>query len=301
MPHFLKLAAAVLVALAALVAAAFAGATWMGERKRNRTVDVRVVPVAPAKDAAALRQGKYLFETRGCAECHGADGRGKVVVEDPNGLLVRAPNITAGRNGAVGAYDAADWVRAIRHGVAPSGRPLLVMPSEDFNRMSDADLAALVAYTRALPPADGEPGEVRLPPHLKALYGLGVIDDAASRIDHRKPPAPPVPAEVSVEHGAYVASMCIGCHGASYSGGPIPGAPPHWPPASNLTPGAGSAMARYPDAAQFAAMMRTGKRPDGSAVSRVMPFASLGQLTDVDLAAMHEFLRRLPARATGER
>src|SRR5689334_8788993 len=61
----------VVIAVAGLVllaGIAFGGAVWMGERKRERVVDVRVVPVPYATDAASLRQGKYLFESRGCAE-----------------------------------------------------------------------------------------------------------------------------------------------------------------------------------------------------------------------------------------
>jgi mono/diheme cytochrome c family protein len=293
------LAAVALLALAATLA--YHGLAWQGDRKASRTVDVRVVPVPFTRDAAALRQGKYLFESRGCGECHGMDGRGKVVVDDPGGLLVRAPNITPGAGGVVARYTEADWVRAIRHGVAPSGRALQVMPSDDYNRLTDADFAALVAYARSLPPLPGEPGLVRMPTLVRALYAVGVIKDAAERIDHRLPPAIPVPVAASVEHGAYVAHMCIGCHGANLSGGPIPGAPPDWPPAANLTPGEGSAMARYDSVDKFTAMMRGGKRPDGSDVSRVMPFASLANMNDTDLAALHAYLRTLPPRAAGSR
>jgi cytochrome c553 len=297
----LKIAAVAMAVLALLGAVAFLAATWEGERKRARVLDVRVVPVPFAKDPAALLQGRYLFESRGCGECHGMDGRGRVLVDDPGGLLVRTPNLTGGRNSAVAAYTEGDWVRAIRHGVAPSGRALLIMPSEDYSRMHDADFAALVAYARSLPPLDGEPGLVRMPAMMKALYAVGVIRASAERIDHRLQPPSPVPVAVTPEHGGYVAAMCIGCHGEHLSGGPIPGTPPNWPPAANLTPGPGSAMLRYPTAESFTAMMRSGKRPDGSAVSEVMPFMTFAKLNDTDLAAMHAYLRTLAPRAAGGR
>jgi mono/diheme cytochrome c family protein len=175
------------------------------------------------------------------------------------------------------------------------------MPSEDYNRLTDADFAALVAYVRSLPPVAGEAAELRLPLIVRALYGVGAVRDAAEKIDHRRPPSQPIAPAATAEYGGYVASMCIGCHGAGLSGGPIPGAPPDWPPASNLTPGEGGVMPRYDDAEKFIAMMRTGKRPDGSAVSKVMPFASLRNLNDNDLAAMHAFLRAMPPRKAGER
>ena len=118
---------------------------------------------------------------------------------------------------------------------------------------------------------------------------------------HRLQPPAPVPVAVSVEHGAYVASICVGCHGQHLSGGRIPGTPPEWPPAANLTPGSGSAMLGYDTPEKFAAMMRSGKRPDGTAVSEVMPFTTVAKMNDTGLAAMHAYLRTLPPRAAGGR
>ena len=115
---------------------------------------------------------------------------------------------------------------------------------------------------------------------------------------HSLPPAQPVAEAVNAQHGAYVANMCIGCHGEHLSGGKIPGGPPDWPAAANLTPGEGSAMVRYKDADQFTAMMRSGKRPDGTAI-QVMPFESLSKMDDVDLPALYAFLKTLPPRAAG--
>jgi hypothetical protein len=139
---------------------------------------------------------------------------------------------------------------------------------------------------------------VELPLPAWVMYGFDVIPDAAQRINHALPPAQPVPAGVTVAHGAYVANMCIGCHGATLSGGRIPGGPPDWPPAANLTPGEGSAMLRYKDAEAFVAMMRSGKRPDGSAI-QVMPFGSFSKMDDVDLPAVYAFLKTVPPRPAG--
>lgn len=297
----LKVIAVSLVALAALAGAAFAAAVWLGERKLGRIVEIRVVPVAFTKDPAALKLGKYLFDSRGCGECHGSDGRGRVMIDDPNGPYVKTPNITAGAGGVVAGYTEADWVRAIRHGVNPKGRALLIMPDEDYNRLNDADFAALVAYVRSLPPMAGEAAEIRMPAIVKALYGAGLIRDASEKIDHKLPPSAPIAVAASVEHGAYVISMCIGCHGPALSGGRIPGTPPDWPPAANLTPGEGGVMPRYDTAGKFVSMMRTGKRPDGTEVSKVMPFGNIRNLNDVDLDAMYAYLRTVPARKAGER
>ena len=74
------------------------------------------------------------------------------VVNDGKGFLVHAPNITPGPNNVVARYAPVDWVRTIRHGVKPSGKPLMVMPSEDYNRFTDADLAALVGFVTGCRP-----------------------------------------------------------------------------------------------------------------------------------------------------
>jgi hypothetical protein len=120
------------------------------------------------------------------------------------------------------------------------------------------------------------------------------------RIDHRLPPQQPVPEGVTVEHGCYVAQMCTGCHGAGFGGGRIPGSPPDWPAAANLTPGEGGALTGYADAEAFARMMRSGRRADGSRIA-VMPFEALEKMSDTELHAMYLFLRTLEPRTMGSR
>ena len=276
-------------------------ANIISERKMQRVVQLKVAPVDFTDDPAAIAHGKYLFDTRGCMSCHGANGAGKVVIDDPSGLLVRSPNISPGTGGVVANYREGDWVRAIRHGVAPGGRPLLIMPSEDYAALTDADLKAVVAYVRHLEPVAGRPAEIRMPLMVKALYSVGAIQDAAEKIDHNRAPSVPVAEAVSREHGAYVANACIGCHGPGLSGGRIPGGPPDWPPAANLTPGEGTVMGRYDTPEKFKTMIRTGKRPDGTAVSSVMPFEGLQGMTDTDLDALHMYLASLAPRAAGGR
>lgn len=300
MSKWVKRTSLFLVALAVLGIATTVVGKAMGERKMERNIALSVAPVEVTGDAAQVERGRYLYTTRGCAECHGANGAGKTVIRD-GGMHVISPNITAGANSVIANYRVADWVRAVRHGVKPNGNPIMIMPSEDYNRFTDEDMAALVAYVQTLKPVPGQRALIDVPVPVTVLYGFGVIKDAAEKIDHTLPPAPPVPDAVTPEHGAYVANSCIGCHGTHFSGGKIPGGPPTWPAASNLTPGKGSAMERYPTAELFMAMLRSGRRPDGSMVSPVMPFRSLSQMTDTDLRALHAYLKTVPARETGMR
>lgn len=274
--------------------AAVAVMVGLGERKRDRRIDIAVTPVALRTDAPAIERGHYLFASRGCGECHGANGAGRVML-DGGGMFVRSANITPQPGSAVDGYTPTDWVRTIRHGVKRDQRPVMIMPSEDYNRLVDDDVAAIVAYASTLAPVAGPSGEVRLSLPVRALYAAGVVRDASEKIDHGLPPATPVPEGVTDGHGAYVANSCLGCHGAQLTGGKIPGAPPDWPPAARLAPGPGSALDRYPTAEQFAAMLKTGKRPDGSAVSTVMPFESLRAMSDVDVRALYLHLKSMSA------
>jgi mono/diheme cytochrome c family protein len=265
----------VVAILAAAAGAAVAGAAWLGERKLARFVDVRVVPVAYAKDPAAAKLGKHLFESRGCAHCHGDDGRGISVTmpfaarpsTTAEGIEVRAPNITRGPGGVVSDYNEGDWVRAIRHGVNPAGHALLFMPSDAYNRMHDGELAAVVAYVRSLPPVAGESATISLPLAFKVRYALGLERDASEKIDQRKPPPLPVAASPNAAFGAYLAPLCTTCHA---SVGP---------------------MERYDTLEKFATLVRTGRRPDGSEVAGAMPFLQLRNLDDVELAALYAHFR----------
>ena len=78
----------------------------------------------------------------------------------------------------------------------------------------------------------------------------------------------------------------------------IPGGPPDWPAAANLTPVATSGMAAYAEPEAFMKMLKTGKRSDGSTI-QVMPFESLREMSETDMRALHLYLRSLPARPQG--
>ncbi|HSW08299.1 c-type cytochrome [Aquabacterium sp.] len=292
-----------LIGLAAVLAAAAATLAFANHRSQSRmtrTVALPAYALALPEDAASIERGRYLYQSRGCTDCHGQDGAGRVFINDDGiGLRLAGPNISPGPGNVVAHYKGEDWERTLRHGVKPSGQPLLVMPSEDYARWTDADVAAVAAYVRQMPPKSGGPAVLQLPLPVRVMYGLGLMPDAAERIDHGLPPPQPVPEGVSLAHGQYVANSCLGCHGQLLSGGKIPGAPPDWPDAANLTPGAGSAMPRYASATEFRTMLRSGRRPDGSRVSIVMPFESLARMSDTDIDAAYLYLKSLPPRPVG--
>lgn len=65
-------------------------------------------------------------------------------------------------------------------------------------------------------------------------YGVVTID-IARHIDREAQELPPRPA-ATPQYGAYIAQLCVRCHGENFSGGPLPGAPPSLAVPSNLTP-----------------------------------------------------------------
>jgi mono/diheme cytochrome c family protein len=143
---------------------------------------------------------------------------------------------------------------------------------------------------QSLPPAAGTGAEVKLPLPARVLYGFGAIQDAAAKIDHSLAPAQAVAEGVNVQHGAYVANMCLGCHGPQLAGGKIPGGPPDWPAAADLNPAGEVMKVRYAEPEAFMRMFRSGQRADGTNI-QVMPFESLRNMSETDLRALHLYLK----------
>lgn len=271
-----------------------------------------VVPAAPVDpleglDLAALAldnaiaRGRHLVTARyACAECHGNDLSGGVMVDDPAMGRLLGPNLTSGVGGRTRDYDATDWDHIVRHGILPNGRPA-AMPSEDFVRMSDRELSDIIAYVRAQPAVDNEVPAVSLGPVGTILVATGKLPLSAANIrDHQRPHQVEAPTtEPTAEFGQHLIAVCTGCHRADLSGGPIAAGPPDWLPAANLTPHAdGLAGWDYDD---FVGAMRRGVRPDGSALR--VPMSNMRRyaeaMTEVEMQALWAYVQSVPARPMG--
>ncbi|HEX2861797.1 MAG TPA: c-type cytochrome [Lacunisphaera sp.] len=259
-------------------------------RKLGRSYVVAVKPVAIPTDASALQLGRHIAETRGCNDCHGADFGGAKVIDDPAIGLMWGSNLTGGTGSRTAGFADEDWVRAIRHGVAKDGRPLVLMPSIEYAQFSDDDLGAVIAYLKTVPKVDREHTPIRVGPVARALILAGEIKLAAEHIDHAGLRPPTVVPGATVEYGRYLAVSCSGCHGEQFAGGRIPGSPPDWPPARNLTPGGN--LGRWSEQ-DFVNVLKTGTRPDGVQLNPVMPLA-FGKMTETELKALWLYLRSLP-------
>ena len=110
-----------------------------------------------------------------------------------------------------------DWVRTIRHGVSAQKHPMTLMPSRDYSRMTDADLAALVAYVRSLPPGGGRRrGDPRAADRPGALCGRRDQGRRGADRPHAAAAGARSARPLRAEHGRYVAYMCTGCHGDGF-------------------------------------------------------------------------------------
>lgn len=158
-------------------------------------------------DNKAAARGKYLVATSGCMDCHtplkmGANGpepdMGRLLSGHPEGLqmppapvLPEGPwlvvssatntafsgpwgvsftaNLTPDRETGLGEWTAKDFRATIRSGRhLGRGRAILPpMPIPVYNHFSDADLDAVFAYLRTLPPVKNKVPEPWAPPAAK--------------------------------------------------------------------------------------------------------------------------------------
>ncbi len=295
----LKWLGIVLAGLIVLGVAGVVAASCVVQSHADRRYEVADYDFEIPSDEASLAEGERLYHARGCAECHGEGGEGRVLVDAPPFLLA-PPNITrVGR-----ALSPSDWHRIVRHGVYGDGRPVFFMPAHEYNRMPDGELSKIVAHVRTFEESSASVPASELRPLGNVLFALGVLETMypAELVDHEVALDPAPDAAPTAEFGEYLTRGCMGCHGEHFSGGPIPGAPEEEigiP--SNIT--MHETGLRSWDLAGFQTALRTGRRPNGTTINpRFMPWRSMhSHMTDTELEAMWAYLQTVPPRPFGER
>ena len=289
-----------ILSLAGLLLAATIGIYISSNYRMSKTYQIAAEPITIPSDAASIERGRHLATSIGqCVDCHGDNLAGKEFLNAPGIIRAYSANLTSGAGGAGRTFSDADWVRALRHGVGSDGKPLLIMPAQGFNALSADDLGALIAYLKSVPAVDNVPAASDVQILGRALFVAGQIQAlAVETIDHSTPLTPAVPAGATKEYGQYLVRVggCVDCHGPNLSGGPITGAPPSAPPASNITPG--GEISAWSDA-DFIKTIRTGTNPAGKQLDPFMPYKYLGRLSDDELKAIYLYLKSVPAAATG--
>ncbi len=275
-----------LLGFVVLVAFAFAAMWGVASYKLSATVEQNVSALPESDD---IERGEYLVKSVfGCEDCHGKDLGGSAPVDaQPMGTFY-APNLTAGAGGLPDDYSNEDWARALRHGVAKNGHRLFLMPCEDYQRFSDEDLAAIVAYVRSVPNVDRENKEISLGPIGMLVVATGKMQFSFEKIDHDYTPKDVEPDNTK-EWGEVMIGACTGCHGPELEGGKIPGGDPGWPEASNLR-NTDDGLAGW-TLEDFARAMREGKSKNDADIRDPMPWKAYAGMTDDDIEALWLFLQ----------
>lgn len=282
--------------------------SYLGGKRLARHFDVRPAAILVPTDEAAIERGRHLAAAITlCHACHGDNLGGKAIFEAPAIAAVYATNLTRGRGGIGHVYTDEDYVRAIRNGINRDGRGLLIMHADAYNHLGAADLGAIIAYVKSMPPVDNEVPRSGAALLGKVFVALGLFDSEtmplmpAEVIDHEVPPPDPPAPDTGAAYGRYLVAIgvCAMCHGRDLRGGPPieEGAPPAPSIAAWAAPGGWSIE-------QFMRTMRTGVTPYGKALdAEVMPWEVYAGMTDEELAAIWSYIGSIdnepPTRPAG--
>jgi len=294
--------------ITSVAAAALAGSPDPGiARQSQAAVETPRQPAQSPKETR-LARGKYLVEHVGiCLYCHseidwkapgfpqieGAKGGGAVFPDKSVPGLVVSRNITPQ---ALGDCTDEQIARAIREGSGCDGTRLFpVMPYHFFRAMSDDDVAAVVAYVRALPPVKRELPANKIP------------DEVWASLPPPESITAPVVAPARSDKAAYgryltTIGLCVECHtpvdqrgapipGLTFAGGRVFDGPWGRVAGANLTPDPSGIP--YYDEALFRQVLHTCK-VKARELNHIMPCEYFKGLTDEDVSAIFAFLRTLP-------
>jgi cytochrome c553 len=281
--------------LAALVLVALAVVTIIVRQKQAKRWNVTPAGLVIPSDSASIARGRHLaIAITKCTNCHGEDMAGRTFLDEMPFARFSSANVTPG--GPVHNWSDADWVRAVRNGVAPDGRGLIFMPSDAYNFLSAEDLGAILAWVKQLPPVNRPAGPIEFGPIGKMLWSTGQAQFQQARvIDQSAPFAAAPPVGPTPEYGRYltVVGGCTICHGTNLAGGVKEG-PPGTPPSANLTPANLKAWTE----ADFFRALREGTKPDGSGINPFMPWVLTRQMTDEEIRAVWSYLQTIPPVTT---
>jgi mono/diheme cytochrome c family protein len=275
----------ILLGLAGLVLLAAIAVYGISEAKlRGRFEPVRSRLATPT--ATQLADGSRQLHVLGCLSCHGEGLRGDLFIDEPGVATVYAPNLTLV---AAQASDA-QLDHAIRQGIGHDGRPLLIMPAEGYQFMTDSEVAAVIAAIRGLPKGGSQTPKAKAGPKGRVGLLLGKFHTAPElvRTFRENQTADFGPQFARGRH--IVAVNCAECHGPQLHG-------------QEVEPGVVSpdlAIAGAYDLDQFRKLLREGVAPGKTDIGLMGRVArrDFKYLSDDEIAQIHAYLaeraRRMP-------
>ncbi len=257
-----------------------------------------------------LARGKYLANGPvACANCHTPrDDHGQPLydkglsggmrIDDPM-FTAYAPNITPDDKTGIGLWTDAQLAKAIREGVRPDGSIIgPPMPIAFYRNLSDADLAAIVAYVKVQPAIE----------HVveKSVYKMPLPPSYGPPVQAVKTPSP----TDTLVYGQYLAeiSHCMDCHtprnnkgqlehAYEGAGGQVFIGPWGESVARNITQDK-SGLKNWTNA-QIETAIRDGVARDGTHYHPPMAFDWYANINDTDMAALLAYLHSLPPQPFG--
>jgi mono/diheme cytochrome c family protein len=258
----------------------YAGSEW----KMRRGHDVPLANVAIRRDAASIVEGARLAKITGCRDCHGANGGGQVLLENPMIGTIAAPALAR----VTAAYSDAELVRAIRHGVHKDGSALYVMPTNAHAFLADEDVGRIVAWIRSLKARpDDSLATTSVGPMARGLILSGQLPSSVH-------PATVSAPTRSADKGKYFVSViCAACHALHEP------QPAH--DGNQIVPALAPIAAAY-DPAAFRTLIRTGVGPSRRdlGLMKVVSINGLQALTDEEIAAIQAYLTVEAAKAPAQ-
>lgn len=266
--------------------------------------------VSSAADADAVKRGAYLFNAAGCVSCHtdfkngGPPLAGGRALKTPFGTFY-GPNITPDVEHGIGGWSDADFVRALRQGVAPDGSSYFpVFPYTSFTRIREQDLLDIKAYIFSLPPSPtpSRPHEIEFP------FGWRFLMGAWKWLNFEPGPMAAAADGDELARGAYLVEAlahCGECHtprdmlGGSDREQALAGATegPEGESVPNITPDPETGIGDW-SVQDFLWLLKAGILPDGDVVGSLMGEVvehSTSKLTEADQRAIAVYLRSRPA------
>ena len=266
----------------------------IGNGRLNKTYDFPPSNITIPTDAASIAYGKHRAETL-CEGCHGKDLSGITDWFNAGPLgTIDSANLTSGAGGVGLEFTSdEDYVKAIRHGIDPEGKPIFMPAVISGANLSDEDLGAIIAYVKSVPPVDHVTTGKHFTPLAKIMLAAGMLGklpvEAVSHDVHVTAPE----RGVSVAYGEYLVNTndCHVCHGPNLNGAPFPD-PTIKVISPNITPGGEPG---FWTEEQFLNTLRTGTTPGGHDLNPdLMPWKDYSLMTDDELKAIFMYLQSVP-------
>ena len=258
--------------------------------------------------AETVARGRLLTDAADCGSCHTADPAkpfaGGKRIDTPFGGIF-SPNLTPDRDTGLGRWSDDDFVRALRHGVAPDGsRYYPAFPYPHFTKLIKPDVLAIRAYLETLPPITNTPPppQLRWPLNYRVLmraWNVAFFRPGIFEPDQNK--------SAEWNRGGYLveaAGHCGGCHtpknffgaekrGQKYAGSPVAG---WFAPRLDGASRSGLKSWSAEDIVEYLQSGRNGRSHADGPMAEVV-LNSTSRMSDADLRAIAIYLKDLPPGA----